>query len=162
MFRGPRRRLALSCAALLALASTIAAASPALAIQVKPGQFFTGYVFGTNKQSVIEVACLGPGGVGRHPLGGQTVEVVMSPVPDTTVGYTGGLATEINAALSYASGPGVVTVPIATFTQYSVKLPIPTSIQLPCSGSGVMSLRPYPLDSGRPVDITVTFQDVGF
>jgi hypothetical protein len=95
-------------------------------------------------------------------VGGQTVEVAISPVPDATVGYTGGLATEIDATLSYASGSGVVTVPIATFTQYSVKLPIPTSIQVPCSGSGVMSFSPYPLDSGRPVKISVTFQDVGF
>lgn len=161
MFRRLCWRIALSSAVSLAIAGTIAAAGPVQAAQVGPHQYFTGQVFGATTQSVIEVACAGPASTG-HPVSGQTVEVaeILPPV-NTQVGYTGDQAVEIDAALIYSSGSVLVKVPIATFTQYFVKLPIPTSITVPCAGSGVMSFSPYPLDSGTPSNVSVTFQSPG-
>lgn len=161
MFRRLCWRIALSSALSLAIAGTIAAASPVQAAQVGPHQYFTGQVFGATTQSVIQVACAGPATTG-HPVPGQTVEVseILPPV-NTQAGYTGDQAVEIDAALIYSTGPVPVKVPIATFTQYFVKLPIPTSITVPCGGTGVMSFSPYPLDSGTPSKVSVTFQSPG-
>lgn len=97
-----------------------------------------------------------------HPVSGQTVEVSeILPPTSTQAGYTGDQAVEIDAALTYSTGPTLVKVSIATFTQYFVKLPIPTSIMVPCGGTGVMSFSPYPLDSGTPSNVSVTFQSPG-
>lgn len=158
------RRLGSSLAIIVAtaatLAGTAAAASPASAITVGPHQYFTGQVFGTTAPAVITVDCAGPATTG-HPASGQTVQVTLLVPPVTTAGYTGDQAVEIDAALIYSSGPVAVKVPIATFTQYSVKLPIPASITVPCGGGGVMSFSPYPLDSGTPSNVTVTFRSTG-
>ena len=165
MFRRLGWRIALSSALSLAIAGTIAgtiaAASPVQAAQVGPHQYFTGQVFGTTTQSVIEVACAGVATTG-HPVSGQTVEVaeILPPV-NNQVGYTGDQAVEIDTALIYSNGPTLVKIPIATFTQYFLKLPIPTSITVPCGGTGVMSFSPYPLDSGTPSNVSVTFQSPG-
>lgn len=161
MFRRLCWRIALSSSLSLAIAGTIAAASPVQAAQVGPHQYFTGQVFGATAQSVIEVACAGPATTG-HPVSGQTVEVAeILPPTNSQVGYTGDQAVEIDTALIYFSGSVLVKVPIATFTQYFVKLPIPTSITVPCGGTGVMSFSPYPLDSGTPSNVNVTFQSPG-
>ena len=161
MFRRLCWRIALASALSLAIAGTIAAASPAQAAQVGPGQYFTGQVFGTTTQSVINVVCAGVATTG-HPAAGQTVEVAeILPPASSTAGYTGDQAVEIDTSLIYANGPVLVKVPIATFTQYFVKLPIPTSITVPCGGTGQMSFSPYPLDSGRPSNVTETFQSPG-
>jgi hypothetical protein len=152
-----------SVPALIALGS-LALASPAHAVAVGPGQYFTGKVFGTStasSESVIEVACPSAAAVG-HPLPGQYVEVnLVIPPVSTTAGYTGSEAVEIDASLFYTQGTLSVDLPIATFTQYSVESPISTSITVPCSGSGVMSFSPYPLDSGKPSDVGVTFMSSG-
>jgi hypothetical protein len=161
MFRGLGSRIAVTSALALIAVGTLATASPAQAVAVGPQQYFVGQVFGATKQSVIDVACAGPATTG-HPVAGQTVEVALIlPPVTTTAGYTGTQAVEIDAALIYPSGPVLVKTPIATFTQYFLKLPIPTSITVPCGGSGVMSFSPYPLDSGKPSDVSVTFQSLG-
>ncbi len=48
---------------------------------------------------------------------------------------------------------------IATFTHYSVKMRIPRSIKVPCSGSGVITFSPVPNPdkSGKPATVDVTF-----
>lgn len=157
MFTRPGSRFAIASALTLAVIGTLAAASPARAATVGPGQYFTGQVFGVTAQSVILVEC-GPVQASGHPAPGQTVEVTQLLPPVTvTAGYTGDLAVEIDAALIFAASPASGPVPVATFTQYSLKLPIPASITVPCAGSGVMSFSPYPLDSGRPSNVPVTF-----
>jgi hypothetical protein len=161
MFRRLCWRIAFSSVLSLAIAGAVAAASPAQAAQVGPGQYFTGQVFGATAQSVIEVACAGPASTG-HPVAGQTVEVAeLLPPVSTQAGYTGDQAVEIDTTLIYSTGPALVQVPIATFTQYFLKLPIPTSITVPCGGTGVMNFSPYPLDSGTPSKVSVKFQSLG-
>lgn len=161
MFRRPGSRIAVASALTLAVIGTLAAASPAQATTVGPKQYFAGQVFGTTAQSVIQVECGGVQASG-HPAPGQTVEVtqLLSPV-NATAGYTGDLAVEIDATLIFANTPASGKVPVATFTQYSLKLPIPTSITVPCNGTGVMSFSPYPLDSGTPSNVTVKFISLG-
>jgi hypothetical protein len=139
----------------------------AQAVSVGPHQYFYGEVFGppsstgASSQSVIDVACTGASDTG-HPVPGQTVEVVqIFPPPTTTAGYTGDDAVEIDTSLIFAEGTLSADIPIATFTQYSVTAPIPTSITVPCTGSGVMSFTPYPDDSGTPSDVTVAFVTSG-
>lgn len=150
-------RIAITFALTLAVIATLAAASPAQAITVGPKQYFTGQVFGKTALSVIDVSCAGVATSG-HPVPGQTVEVnLLLPPVATTAGYTGDLAVEIDAALIFPTGPVSEKIPIATFTQYSLKLPIPSSITVPCSGSAVMNFSPFPLDSGSPSNVQVTF-----
>ena len=160
MFRGlGSRSVFVSIPALIAL-GTFALATPARAVTVGPGQFFSGEVFdatSVSDQAVIDVACPSGAAIG-HPLPGQAVEVnLLIPPVTATAGYTGSEAVEIDASLTYTQGTLSVNLPIATFTQYSVKSPISTAIPVPCSGTGVMGLSPYPLDSGTPSDVSVTF-----
>lgn len=158
MLRGFRSRAAVMSVPALIAAGTLAAASPAQAVSVGPNQYFTGQVFGDTGQSVIDVVCTGAAMTG-HPAPGQTVDVLLLIPPlTTTAGYTGDQAVEIDAALIYPTGAVSAKTPVATFTQYSMKEPIPTSISVPCGGSGVMSFSPYPLDSGTPSNVSVTFK----
>jgi hypothetical protein len=159
-------RLAAPAAAALAAGALIAAASPAQAgIKIGPHQYFTGLVIGKTKLSVIDVACAGPVRTG-HPAPGQSVEVnlMVSPVSSAdTGGYTGNHATRIGADLVWSNGPVTVVAAIATFTQYSVKMAIPTKIKVPCSGSGVMTFNPAPNPdkSATPATVDVTFTSTG-
>ena len=157
MFRRLGPRLAIASALTFAVIGTLAAAIPAQATTIGPRQYFAGQVFGDTAQSVINVAC-GPVQLSGHPAPGQTVDVTqLLPPVSTTAGYTGDLAVEIDASLILPTSPASGGVPIATFTQYSQKLPIPTSITVPCGGTGVMSFSPYPLDSGKASNVQVTF-----
>ena len=59
----------------------------------------------------------------------------------------------------------VTTVPAAastvTFTQYGVNKPIPTSLLLPCSGTGVVTFVPLPqtpIGSSSDATVTVSYQ----
>lgn len=158
MFRGRRFRIATASMFALIAVGALAAASPAQAVSVGPKQYFTGQVFGDTSQSVINVVCTGVATTG-HPAPGQTVDVLLLLPPVTTnAGYTGDQAVEIDAALIYPAGSVSSKTPVATFTQYSVKEPIPTSISVPCGGSAVMNFSPYPLDSGTPSNVSVTFK----
>jgi hypothetical protein len=49
---------------------------------------------------------------------------------------------QIDANLVWSNGPVTVVTAIATFTAYSVRMPISTKIKVPCSGSGVMNFIP--------------------
>jgi len=161
MFRRLGSRIAIASGLTLAVVGAVGAASPAQATTVGSHQYFVGQVFGKTAQSVIEVACAGVATTG-HPVPGQTVDVALIlPPVTTTAGYTGDQAVEIDTALIFASGPVLEKVPIATFTEYFLKLPIPTSITVPCGGSAVMNFSPYPLDSGTASNVNVTFISPG-
>jgi hypothetical protein len=158
-----RSRIAIVSAPALLAVGALAVASPAQASpaqgnSVGPGQFFTGEVFGNTGQSIINVVCPAAATTG-HPEAGQTVEVLqLFPPVTATAGYTGDEAVEIDTSLIYPAGSSSSGTPIATFTEYSLKLPIPTSITVPCTGGGVMHFSPYPLDSGTASNVSVTFE----
>lgn len=160
-------RIAVASASALIASGAIAAPALAQSGPVGPHQYFYGQVFGSTNstaQNVIDVACAGPAAVG-HPFPGQSVEIqqLAVPVPTTPPGYTGNFGAEVNADLIWSRGTVTMVTPIATFTSYGVKLPIPTSITVPCDGSGVMSFTPSPNpdNSGRPSNVNVTFVSLG-
>jgi hypothetical protein len=159
-------RIAIASASALIAGGALAVPAAAQASPVGPKQYFYGQVIPTTSATalnVIQVACVGPLPTG-HPLPGQSVEVhqVFPPVA-TTTGYTGNSAKQIDANLIYSRGTVTVVTFVATLTSYDVRVPIPTSITVPCSGSGVMSFAgsPDPDNSGRPSNVGVTFQSLG-
>lgn len=159
-------RIAIVSAAVAVVGGVFAIPAVARAGTVGPKQYFHGEVFGvtsSNAPDVIEVACAGPASTG-HPLAGQSVAVhQFYPPTTTTFGYTGYFGTEIDTSLIYSRGTITVSIPIATFTSYDDPAPIPTSITVPCSGTGVMSFNPYPDPdgTGRSSDVTITFVSPG-
>ena len=166
MLRRATTRIVIASASALIATGALAIPAAAQTGPVGPKQYFYGQVFGATSstaQDVIEVACVGPEATG-HPFSGQFVEVqqVFPPVT-TTVGYTGNSGVEIDAALTWSRGTITVVSPIAKFTSYGVAMPIPTSITVPCSGSGVMNFAPSPDpdNSGIPSNVSVTFQSPG-
>jgi hypothetical protein len=159
-------RIALASVSALIAGGALAAPATAQPSPVGPKQYFYGQVLGPTSGTaldVIEVACAGPAATG-HPFPGQSVvvEQLFPPVASTT-GYTGNFGAEINADLTWSQGTITVVTHIATFLNYGVSMPIPTSITVPCSGKGVMSFAPSPDPdgTGRASNVTVTFESPG-
>jgi hypothetical protein len=145
-----------------------AASADDLGPLVGPKQYFTGSVNGiassgaAGSGAVIGVNCAGAAATGA-PRAGQSVEVkLLVPPVAANVGYTGTAATSIEANLIWTNGEVVFVAPLANFKQYSVALPIPTDIKVPCSGTGEVSFDPQPSSSGAVSFIVpVTFESVG-
>lgn len=121
---------------------------------------FIGLVNGKTADAVIAVVCpfpLTPGELGS-PLSGQYVEVEPEVVtPDGTFGFTGSAADSIDAVFSPASALSEAVV----LNDWFVQVQIPTTLKLPCSGSGVVSFDPAPGSStARSYTVTVTYGNV--
>jgi hypothetical protein len=149
--------------AVLGAAACVAAVVPAASAAagtIGPGQYFVGVVTSHAGTAVIDVFCPGPVTTG-HPLPNQTLGVnqVLPPIT-STLGYTGLTANSINAWLSWPSP--VVPPPelVATFTSYGTAA-IPTTITVPCGGTGTMTFVPNPDDGGRASTVQVTFRNLG-
>lgn len=138
-------------ALVLGTASAGAAISPHG--RIGPRQVFIGLVNGDpgiNHHAQIRVACPGPIRPGQttHPLAHQPLKVTRRAATGTKFGYTGPRGTHINAYLGIppsASDSGG----IATFTYYDAPKPIPTTLDVPCSGSGHITFIPFPRDPGK-------------
>lgn len=121
--------------------------------KVGPHQYFEALVngqTGIGTSVPIKMACFGavhPGEKG-HPMAGQTVEV-MRPLVIVFghSGYTGKNATSI---MAFFGPPPPTPSPVppsastVTFTHYGIKKPIPTSLLLPCYGTGLVYFIPFP------------------
>ena len=168
----PARMRALYCT-LAALGLAVAVAPAAQAVQdpipVGPNYYFTATVNGgptpaSTAEPVIKVVCPGPiyQGETGHPISGQTVEVdaVFPPYSNLTqLGFTGSAAHEIDAIIGTPTG-AVVNPPIV-LKNFFVAYPIPTSLNLPCGGSGVVSFVPIPTSpTARGVAINVIFENI--
>ena len=162
-----------ACAvAAVAAAPAVATASPLAAsrgaagpvqdpIPIEPNEFFSGYINGHPPgQAIIYTNCFGPITPGEtgHPLGDQPIEVepANGTVSAVDLGYTGSAAHSIVATL----GPSVASNSIiADFTSYYVIDYIPTTITVPCSGSGVVSFTPLPASpTASSANLDVTFE----
>jgi hypothetical protein len=146
--------------AVLALASgslVAAADSP-----IKPKQHFTASVNGSRGLShpvTIRMACFGPIRPGQtgHPMGGQTVAVTRVRAGTNGAGYPGDRGTSIGAFFGAPPPSASSSSSYVRFTEYGSK-PIPTSLELPCSGSGRVSFVPLPVDpTSHDVTVAVTF-----
>jgi hypothetical protein len=167
------RRLLVGTVALFAVSIVVVATANAAAVvppqgKVGPHQIFGGLVNGQRgigSPAPIRMACFGavrPGETG-HPMSGQTVEVFRPEAIVGHFGYTGSSATHIVAFFGPLPPTPVVVPPTAstvTFTKYAVKKPIPTSLRLPCAGTGSVTFVPLPQSppSSRDATVPVRYQ----
>jgi hypothetical protein len=124
-------------------------AAPALASHVGPKQYFTGVINGkagnTTVPIPIKMACAAPNGTG-HPVKGQTLAVhQLFPPAGGSVGYTG----KDSRIGVFFDAPPPAGAKLATsppvFTRYDKPQPLPTSVTLPCSGTGTVYFAPLPV-----------------
>ena len=155
-------------------ATGLVAASAGAAVppqgKVGPNQYFGGLVNGKNGDAtpaVIRMACFGalrPGQRG-HPMAGQTVEVFL---PEVIVvhhsGFTGKHGSSIVAFFGPpppGPAPATPAASTVTFKRYGVAKPIPTSLLLPCSGTGTVYFSPLPTSPPKSHPATVRVSYVG-
>lgn len=142
---------------MLGLAAAVATAvvlqaGPAQAGPVRPKQYFTGVINGkpgnTTIPIPIKMACAEPVVPGEtgHPLGGQTLAVhQLFPPVSGSLGYTGNdsmIGVFFTAPPPAAAQPGATT---PVFTRYDRPKPLPTSLTLPCAGTGTVYFAPIPV-----------------
>ncbi|WP_328911720.1 MULTISPECIES: hypothetical protein [unclassified Streptomyces] len=158
-------RVGATAAALVVSAGVAGVSSAAAAVvdpaPIGPQQWFFGQVNGVTTGAVIQVGCFGPITPGEtgHPVGGQTVDVLPGAVSSSTtpLGYTGD-------AHQVAVDFGVPTVASksSVLSTYAVRAPIPTSIELPCYGTGTVVFTPVPANAdARPSVVPVTYVSIG-
>ena len=137
----------------LTLVTCGAAVLPAQAGAVGPKQYFTGVINGKDGNTaipiVIRMACVGPIKPGEtgHPMRGQTIAVHQEfpPSPAGSLGYTGN-DSQIGAFFNAPPPAGVrPAAGTPVFTQYDKTQRLPTSITLPCSGTGTAYFVPIPV-----------------
>jgi hypothetical protein len=160
--RGGLARSLLPLAALvLGLATAPAASAAAHAAQdpvaIGPNQYFKGIFNGHPPgPAIIFVACTSGASTG-HPVAGQKIWVKEIPTPVSTskdTGFTGSKGTGITASLASATS----TFLSAHFSAYGVKVKIPVSVTLPCSGSGAIAFAPIPKSkTAHTAVLSVTF-----
>jgi hypothetical protein len=149
---------------LIAPAAALVTAAPAGAdpvidpAPIGPNQYFYGLVNDHAGQASVLMGCAGPSQTG-HPLAGQTVKVLPAPTPTTSdLGFTGSAA---HALAVRFPGPTVTDNPVI-LRDYAVSAPIPTSLTLPCSGSGKVAFVPEPTSpTAHTATVTVTFVSIG-
>ncbi len=124
---------------------------------IGPHQYFYGEVNNQAGQATIRMGCFGPNYPGQtgHPLAGQTVKALPAPVPTTSdIGFTGSAAHAIDVRFPT---PTVANDPVVLH-DYAVTAPIPTSLILPCYGSGKVAFVPDPTSpTARTATVTVSF-----
>lgn len=124
---------------------------------IGPNNYFVGLVNNTTGPATVQMACVGPVVPGQtgHPLAGQTVKALpVTPPTSTITGYTGTAATAI--AVTFAT-PASVGTPIVLH-DWAVSAPIPTTLVLPCSGTGLVTFTPIPTSpTAKAATVTVNF-----
>jgi hypothetical protein len=144
-----------------AIVALVAPASPASATVIGPNQHFIGEVNGrTTSPAPIQMGCFGPYTPGEtgHPLAGQYVEVLPPVGSASAVGFTGSLGNAIDVSIVYSTGTVTVVSHVGTLTSYGTKLPISTSLVLPCAGAGSAVFDPTPTSpTAVAADLTVDF-----
>jgi hypothetical protein len=157
------RKLAPWFIAVAAATITAVTAAPASAdaiidpAPIGPHQYFYGEVNDQAGHATIQMGCFGPIHPGQtgHPLAGQTVKVLPAPAPTTSdIGFTGSAAHAIDV---YFPTPTVTNIPVV-LRDYAVTAPIPTTLTLPCFGSGKVAFVPDPTSpTARTATVTVSF-----
>ena len=134
----------------IAMNATSAASTPRRG-RIGPNQAFIGLVNGSpgiGTPAQILVACPGPifPGETTHPLAGQHLEVQPPPPVGTAFGDTGPDGNRVTAYLGIPPAASATAGGLATFTHYGSPRPIPTTITVPCAGSGFVTFMPWPRD----------------
>ncbi|GAA1531800.1 hypothetical protein GCM10009827_056890 [Dactylosporangium maewongense] len=157
------RKLRSWCVSLAAAGALLAAPVPAFAggvvdpAPIAPNNPFVGLVNDQTPNATIRMACFGPVHIGQtgHPMDGQTVKVLPVTGPTTSqAGYTGSAANSVLVSFGPASS---TTSPIVLRT-WAVSAKIPTTLVLPCYGTGTVTFAPYPTSAtARSATVQVTF-----
>ena len=148
----------------IAAATLVAtAAAPAFAdgvvdpAPIGPNQYLIGQVNDQSGPATIRMACFGPVVPGQtgHPLAGQTVRALPVVPPVSSVdGYTGSAAKSIAVAISPSSAAASAII----LDDWAVPAAIPTTLTLPCGGTGVVTFAPMPTSAtARAATVTVSF-----
>jgi hypothetical protein len=149
------RPLLYGAVALGVLAVPTAALAHSHTLRLPTDATFGGTVNGTTTHATIRMACFGPDRPGRtgHPMSGQTVGVFIPEVAmSATFGHTGDPARAIGVSLVVRGrhvGPFTwlrrltPTRPVVSATGA-----LPTSLTLPCSGTGTAVFTPVPGTAG--------------
>jgi hypothetical protein len=142
----PRRAVAVGVVVALAVGLPTTAGAATRHQRIRPHQYFSGIVNGSTGQptpATITMVCPGPSNGTGHPLGGQSVEVTRAAATNSGAGYTGTRGTSVSVFFG-ALPPSPTAVGQVTFARYGVPMAIPTSLTLPCSGTGVVGFLPFP------------------
>ena len=132
---------------------------------VEEDQFFRGLVngkTGVGGPVPVRMACFGPllPGETGHAFAGQTLEAVrlLHPLPGfPDVGFSGSLADSIRVDFD-TSLPDLSPEESIVLSAYNVPTDIPTSLTLPCDGSGAVSFVPSPAGTfARAASVPVQF-----
>jgi len=128
---------------------------PARAGTVGPKQYFTGVINGkdgnTTTPITIVMACVGPIRPGQtgHPVAGQTLAVHQLFPPAATAGTLGQTGNDSQIGVFFNAPPPAGRIRPATgtpvFTRYDTPRPLPTSLTLPCQGTGTVWFTPIPV-----------------
>jgi hypothetical protein len=139
-------------------------ASAQASARVGPDQAFRALVNGRPGHPApvaLRVACFGPIQPGQtgHPFAGQTVKVLLGATTAAGAGFTGASATSIGVFFgppppSASPGTGLLTL-----ARYGVARAIPTSLLLPCAGTGQVTFVPLPMSppTSRAAVVPVRF-----
>lgn len=123
---------------------------------VNPGRAFPGGV------PAIYVLCPGPITAGEtgHPASGQYVEAQrLLPPGASTVGFTGTAATQIDVVFSGATY--VAANPPVVIDDFDLLVPVPTTLNLPCGGSGTASFVPMPTSpTANSATVQIDYTDI--
>jgi hypothetical protein len=150
------KTLKVALALSLPLACVTAVALPAGAVsRIGPGQYFTGVINGNDGNTItpipIQMACFGPLTQGEtgHPLGGQTL-AVHQLFPPTTAGSLGRTGKDSTIGVFFGAPPPAAAAAASksstvTFTHYDKSKGLPTSVTLPCGGTGTVWFVPIPV-----------------
>jgi hypothetical protein len=136
------------------LAGTVGTGVAHAPTPIGPNQHFVGLVDGRHTDAVIYTVCPGPA-TGYGPVaGGQTVGVKRVA--------SGGGDTGSAAHAIYAR---VTPTTIVTLTAYAHPVRIPTSAQVPCQGTGIVTFSASPLPQSRAAgaevdNVPVTYIDI--
>ena len=158
-----RARWVAAAACALAVGLPTAASAQSVA-KVGPRQSFRALVNGRTGSAapvVIRMGCAGPvlPGATGHPLAGQSVKVALGAATATDGGFTGSGATSIGVFFGPPPPAAAASTGLLTLDRYGVARPIPTSITLPCSGTGHVTFVPLPMSppTSRAAVVNVTF-----
>jgi hypothetical protein len=138
------------------IVGAVALAMPAgAASKVGPHQFFAGVINGTDGNTsvpiTIKMACFGPLRPGQtgHPLGGQTLAVHQLFPPTATDGSLGNTGDGSTIGVFFHAPPPsaspMTTTDSVSFTRYDKTKNLPTSVTLPCTGTGTVWFVPIPV-----------------
>jgi len=140
--------------ALLTVLVMLLGASSSDALRVHADQRFVGVVNGNHTGAVIYTVCPGPATPGQtgHPAGGQYVAAILF---QGGAGSTGPGATAIEVRFANTAAGAV------ELTRYGVARSIPTTLELPCSGTGSVSfVGTPPTAASTPDTVKVTYENI--